>query len=235
MSDLEGLKERIELINARLQTAHQTRERESTALAEIWEQIRDRYLDQRSEIATMREHIEGLEETKIELTELIQVLLSAVETNLSQATDETVPKIRGMADTLLSGETEIVPPEHIGDKSVDTGSGNEAETDAAEDLIAAIEESLENEDVIAHDESQIPESVPETIEPISSKMDQSVSPGIRDLIGRIEDAVGPVTYAGDEDNDVYSNSDENLGQDLKEIEELRSELMGLRERMASNG
>lgn len=58
------------------------------------------------EIDSMRQQINEPEETKDELTKLIHVLLTAVETNLERASDETVPQIKAMADTSPDLETD---------------------------------------------------------------------------------------------------------------------------------
>lgn len=244
MPDLEGLKQRIELIDARLKTAHVARERESTALSDIWDQIRERYLDQMTEIDRMRQQINELEETKNELTNLIQVLLTAVETNLERASDETVPKIKEMADTLMSatpaeiGNLAYAPrPTGKGVDLKDTHCEDLSEKDLCEtdELISAIEESLNDED---SDDMAVMSGDAETdrvTNNLSEKQSVALSPGIRDLIGRIEEAVGPVSLEADEDETIPSAEIGGLSKDLQEIEELRSELMGLRGRIASNG
>jgi hypothetical protein len=195
MADIEGLKKRIELIDARLKTAHVARERESSALSDICDQIRERYLDQMTEIDSMRPQIDELEETKDELTKLIHVLLTTVETNLERASDKTVPQIKAMADTLLETKsTEIDPSAHknllaiksldLKDAHYDTAPENDfCETD---DLISAIEESLDDEDIngITDASSDVePDPNPHRR---SDEQSAALSPGIRDLIGRIE-------------------------------------------------
>ncbi|NKB19736.1 MAG: hypothetical protein GKS01_04240 [Alphaproteobacteria bacterium] len=236
MADLEGLKQRIELIDARLKTAHVARERESAALSDIWEQIRERYLDQMTEIDSMRQQIHELEETKDELTKLIHALLAAIETNLSHASDETVPQIKAMADALLetpSAAIETATTENFSPiesaELLDEPLSKTLENDLNEtdDLISAIEDTLDDEDLneIADASNNIERG----------EQTAALSPGIRDLIGRIEEAVGPVTLEGDESVSTPADKIDELGKDLQEIEELRGELMGLRERITSNG
>ena len=244
MPDIEGLKQRIELIDARLKTAHVARERESSALSDIWDQIRERYLDQMTEIDSMRQQINELEETKDELTKLIHVLLTAVETNLERASDETVPQIKAMADTLLetkSVETDRSAHENfsrieaVDHKVTQYGSVPDNDFSETDDLISAIEESLDNEDI--QDE---PDALPSVkydgaLRKRSDENTAALSPGIRDLIDRIEDAVGPVTLETDEGETAPSAKIDELSKDLQEIEELRGEFMGLRGRITSNG
>ena len=240
MPDIDGLKQRIELIDARLKTAHIARERESAALSDIWDQIRERFLDQQNEIENMRQQINELEETKDDLTSLIQTLLAAVEANLERASDETVPQIKEMADTLL--ENNSVEIQHRGNE---TPFPEEADnipnktqaslltnkTSETDDLISAIEESLEND--VLDIEPNLEEK--EISCNLTDDRTAALSPGIRDLIGRIEDAVGPVTLETEEDDSRSTEKLAELSDDLQEIEELRGELMGLRERIASNG
>ena len=244
MADIEGLKQRIELIDARLKTAHVARERESSALSDIWNQIRERYLDQMTEIGNMRQQINELEETKNELTKLIHVLLTAVETNLERASDETVPQIKAMADTLLETRSaEINPSAHenlstfgsadLKDAHYDNAPENDfSETD---DLISAIEESLDDEDRSEMTDAPSEFEADRIPHKRSEEQNVALSPGIRDLIGRIEEAVGPVTLEPDEDETAPSAKIDELSKDLQEIEELRGELMGLRGRITSNG
>ena len=54
----------------------------------------------------------------------------------------------------------------------------------------------------------------------------ALSPSIRDLIGRIGEAVGPVILETDEEETAPSAKIDELRKDLQEIEELRGELMG---------
>jgi len=67
MPNIEGLKQRIELIDARFKTAHVLRERESSALLDICDQIRERYLDQMTEFNGMWQKINWIKELHGEL------------------------------------------------------------------------------------------------------------------------------------------------------------------------
>jgi len=244
MPDIEGLKQRIELIDARLKTAHVARERESSALSDIWDQIRERYLDQMTEIDSMRQQISELEETKDELTKLIHVLLTAVETNLERASDETVPQIKEMADTLLetksveiasSAHKNFSPIEPVDQKVAQYDSVPENDFSETDDLISAIEDSLDDEDRSEMTDSSSDIETDGTLHKQTETSAVPLSPGIQDLIGRIEEAVGPVALETDENETAPSAKIDELSKDLQEIEELRGELMGLRGRIASNG
>ena len=191
----------------------------------------------------MRQQINELEETKNELTKLIHVLLTAVETNLERASDETVPQIKAMADTLL--DTKSAPSGPSAHQNVSTIESvdledahfdNAPENDFSEtdELISAIEESLDDEDI-----QDVPNALSGvedgTLRKRPDEQTAALSPGIRDLIDRIEEAVGPVTLEKDDDETGPSAKIDELSKDLQEIEELRGELMGLRGRIASNG
>ena len=60
---------------------------------------------------------------------------------------------------------------------------------------------------------------------------ESLSPGIRSLIQRVEGAVGDPDGISDEAGD--DDEDDDLARELKEIEMLRNELSGLRDRIAA--
>jgi len=67
---------------------------------------------------------------------------------------------------------------------------------------------------------------------------EPASPGIRNLISRIENAVGkdflePVLVSDDRDVDDV-DGDDDLSRDLREIEALRDELHGLRHKIAAH-
>ena len=102
MADLSSLKQRVELVDLRLKTAHGARERESAALMETWEQIRDRFVEQNAEIAQLRDRVGELEDARDDLLQMVHGLLSAVEGGLDRMSDESVPQIRTMAANLLA-------------------------------------------------------------------------------------------------------------------------------------
>ena len=65
----------------------------------------------------------------------------------------------------------------------------------------------------------------------------SLSPGIRSLIQRVEGSVGEsdgLSVEADDDNDCDGDGeDDDLARELEEIEMLRSELSGLRDRITA--
>ncbi len=101
MTDIDGLKQRIGLVDLRLQTAHSARERESASLIEMWEEMRNRYADQQDTVAELRQKISELENTRDELTALVSGLLEAVESGIERMADDSIPDIREMAGQLI--------------------------------------------------------------------------------------------------------------------------------------
>jgi hypothetical protein len=237
MGDLTGLKKRVELIDLRLKTAHSARERESAALVDIWEQIRVRLLDQNAEITRLRDRVSELEDNRDELLQMIHGLLSAVEGGLERMSDETVPQIKDMAGDLLkdSGET-LSASGFAGGKALtpineqDIPSSSRPPVDEKKihanfhsDLLNAVERSLD--------------TVPEEISKPDSdnrrrRIGEPASPGIRDLIARIEGAVGVDLMEKSSSSVDEDEEDDELTRDLREIEALRGELHGLRERIS---
>ena len=88
MAEMDGLKKRVELIDVRLKSAHSARERETAALMETWEQIRDRFQDQSSEIVKLRSQIADLQDSRNDLLKMVHSLLEAVESGLDGMADE---------------------------------------------------------------------------------------------------------------------------------------------------
>ena len=247
MADLSGLKRRVELIDLRLKTAHSARERESAALMEIWEQIRERFLDQNAEIARLHDRISGLEDARDELLQMVHGLLAAVESGLEQMSDETVPQIKVLANKLLN-EHDQVPVAHPAaddpmadapdnsfyvDASQGPSDGCMKEANFHDDLLSVIEQSLNETD------ENMPREDGEEADYTESSRRQTVgkpaSPGIRDLIARIESAVGPELVDKSQPSSDEEELDDELTRDLREIEALRGELHGLRERIAGAG
>jgi len=247
MADIEGLKQRIELIDLRLKTAHSARERESAALIEMWGQIRDRFHSQKAEIVALRDRVRLLEDTRDDLQGMVDNLLGAVEGGLERMADETVSKIRELASDLLN-ETEPSAPFPL-DTGDDTQTGHALDFVAAEpdssdpyeesdasgksdddDFLTALERSV--------NATTIPTGNAETDSDDALVLDTPVSPGIRDLIARIHDSIGErVDDAGDAGNAGSSDtaqSPDALGDDLLEIEQLRNELLGLRDRISDS-
>ncbi len=239
MAELDGLKKRVGQIDLRLKTAHSARERESAALMESWEQIRDRFQDQSAEIIKLRSQIADLEDARDDLLKMVHGLLEAVECGLDSMADETVPKIKKMAGQLLSNnknQFQAAPEDESGDEPgrdlVPAQAPSSAGRSFHDDLLSAIEQSIDStneEDFV----QQIPKSASPKLVAQTEKA-VPVSPGIRNLVARIENAVGgnflEPPFAKD---DEKPEGDDDLTRDLREIEALRDELQGLRHRISA--
>lgn len=253
MVDLEGLKKRIELVDVRLKTAHSARERESDALKQLWEQIHGRFDEQKGEIAELRKNVVVLEDVRDDLLGMVQTLLGTVENGLESITDETVPHIRQMAGDLLSGGEERIVAGPAFDNEPDRLNFVPSldENREQDELLAAIERSLNNAD----DFPAIPGSGPsdpttelQELAATTPNMDDDLaddtpgeistaelsikplSPGIRNLVERLEGFSLPAHTPDQTEADTIDGDD--LSRDLREIEVLRGELMGLRERVS---
>ena len=242
MAEMDGLKKRVELIDVRLKSAHSARERESAALMQTWEQIRDRFKDQRAEITRLRDQVAALEDSREDLLKMVHGLLAAVESGLDNMADETVPKIKVMAGQLLANnadEMEPIPLPSIPSDSisnpVDAGE-SPAEASFHAELLSEIERSIDGankDDYVG--EMPTPPAPKATAKKEVTDRSKPASAGIRNLVARIEKAVGedffekhPAVEASSRDDD-----DDDLSRDLREIEALRDELHGLRHRISA--
>lgn len=247
MAEMDGLKKRVELIDVRLKSAHGARERETAALMQTWEQIRDRFKEQREEITRLRDQVAELEDSRDDLLKMVHGLLAAVESGLDNMADETVPKIKVMAGQLLANNTDGIEPAPLPSTPSDSISNlveeeeEELPVEASfhEELLSEIERTMEGintDDYVDELPSQpAPKAAAETVEKEEKDRGKPASPGIRNLVARIEKAVGedffenhPAVDAGGKDND-----DDDLSRDLREIEALRDELHGLRHRISA--
>jgi len=244
MADLDGLRKRVEQIDLRLKTAHRAREKESVALMDMWEQIRERFVDQNAEITELRNRVAELEDTRDDLLQMVHGLLSAVEGGLERMSDETVPRIKEMANSLLEGEGKLPiislstryesPVEYESPPEIAEPEEEPVVTpNFHDDLLSAIEKSIDNvrSSSAPPREKRVAATVVRSQE---RRTEEPASPGIRDLVSRIENAVGPEFLDGFSQSDDDEPMEDDLSRDLREIEALRGELNGLRERI-SNG
>lgn len=240
MAEMDGLKKRVELIDLRLKSAHSARERETAALMETWAQIRDRFQEQSAEIIKLRSQIADLEDSRDDLLKMVHGLLEAVEGGLDSMADETVPKIKGMAGQLLTNNSDEVRSTIPSTTSAISGFESEApETPSVEptfqdELLTEIERTLDSANANKDDYvDEISASIaPEAV--VESDKSVPASPGIRNLVARIENAVGeefldPPSAA----DHIMVDDDDDLSRDLREIEALRDELHGLRHRISA--
>ena len=234
MTEMDGLRKRVELVDLRLKKAHSERESESAALVQTWEQIRDRFQDQSAEIIKLRNQITDLEDSREDLQKMVQSLLLAVEGGLDSMADETVPQIKSMAGQLLSNNGDVIGSSQPPSDSVSRPVNSSGEPNFHDDLLTAIERTIGDVDQEGFAEDSIQPTVPEVL--FQTDKSEPASPGIRNLISRIENAVGedflePALASDDENVD----GDDDLSRDLREIEVLRDELHGLRHRIAASG
>lgn len=260
MADLSSLKQRVELVDLRLKTAHGARERESAALMDSWEKIRDRFIEQNEEITQLRDRVAGLEDARDDLLQMVHGLLSAVEGGLDRMSDESVPQIRTMAANLLAENGDQTPRTDSSFNSVlaETLRSEESYTPvpapsepvqpAADQsvsgnlhgaLLESIEQSIDTVRETSDERDEDYDLVQQDMPAASDYIKEAASPGIRDLVARIETAVGPEilesqsTGDDDENDDSFYEEDDELSRDLQEIEALRGELHGLRQRISS--
>ncbi len=223
MAELENLRARVEKVNFDLKSAHSARERESEALMALWQQIRTRFTDQDQELARLRRRTAELEDAKDELSGMVRALLEAIEATTGEINDPTVPRISRMAEDLLAANSGI-PARR------DSGAAAMAER-PAEPMPAPA----------AATESPAGAPRGEVADVDTAIVGESLSPGIRKLISRVEGVFDDgaedrppepkenATISGD------ASSDDDLERDLMEIEKLRIELQGLRQRMNTSG
>ena len=259
MRDLGVLKERIEYAERHLTASHTARERESQALMTMWQQIRDRFELQEQEIARYRAQLAELTAANDELTALVDRLITSVEGGISESGNETVPAIARLADDLLRSEppravaaaprtapsasaprasapeTSPTPQEYVRELEdileLNTPAP-ESEPAPAISFGESLNAALAEEEATEEDEITIPSS-----QPIH---EDSASEGIRNLISRIENAVASPS-ASTELNGASSRvsdaaadeEDEDLARELQEIEALRNELNGLRNKISA--
>ena len=209
MRDLGTLRERIEQAQQRMRVVQTARERESEALSNMWSQIRTRFADQETELEGYRARVSTLEDTHEDLLKLVETLLGAIEGNLSRVQDETVPHIASAAEDLLrNGAT--------------TGS-ERASARSAPATIDAVPPVQQRSDAVRRPSPRAPVA---SADPDAEDSGPSPSPGIRDLIARVQRAVAT---EGPQQGPVNNE----LEKELQEIESLRSELQGLKRRISS--
>lgn len=216
MAELENLRTRVEKVNHDLKSAHTARTRESEALMAMWQQIRARFSDQDQELDRLRRSTVELEDAKDELSGMVRALLEAVEATTEEINDPAVPRISTMAEDLLAA-----------DKANSAGPKSPALAESpAEPTPAPATES--------------PPDAPrsEVADADTEIVGESLSPGIRSLISRVE-GVFNETREDEPKRDAAvsgdAGSNDDLERDLREIEKLRTELQGLRHRINTTG
>lgn len=254
MADLEVLKKRAENAERHLKAVQSSRESECEALSDLWTQIRNRFTQQDQEIAEYRARVSDLTDANAELTQLVDVMIRTIEKSVVRTKDETVPRITELARVLLAAEP-IAP---LGDGTAKSSNAETRSPNANKSQPQRSEINLKNqskdksierndlgEDATRGSKDGV-ESLVTRREPraVSDRANSvSASPGIRNLVARIEAAVarpGHGTPSNGADlpespEAADDGEDTALARELKEIESLRSELNGLRERISAGG
>ena len=255
MRDIATLKERVDHAERHLKATETARNRESEALMETWRKIRERFTHQENEIARYRGEVEALTEANEALGKMVDELIGIIDGNIERGRDETVPKIAALAGDLLASEPSPDDFAKFADSAAESEAveslGQAADDDDFE--IIELDDAVEPDDVLSLDieldrdefDLDIPDVLAEAgADDADDDRDanaESLSPGIRNLIQRVEGAVRdrPVRSGkaarGFEDfaDDADAIDDEELARELKEIETLRNELSGLRDRIAA--
>ncbi len=219
MAVLEDLRARVEKVNHDLKSAHSARERESEALMALWQHIRTRFTDQDQELARLRSRTVELEDAKDELSDMVRALLESIEATTEEINDPAVPRISKMAEDLLAANSD----NPAGPKSSAAATADRP----AEPMPAPAVASVSPSDAARHEVADADTAV----------VGESLSPGIRKLISRVEgvfDETREDDHGEPKQNAAISgdaDSDDDLERDMREIEKLRTELQGLRKRI----
>lgn len=199
MTDLQSLRTRIEEVNLNLKTAHAARESESEVLTVLWREIRTRFNDQDQELGHLRRRTAELEDAKDELMAMVRTLLETVESTLEGINDGTVPQIAEMASELLATETGETASPVAGTAAPAADTATLAESPA--DPMPAPEATMQSR--LGPHAAQEPDTG-------TPHIGESLSPGIRTLISRIE---GVSYEETDDDQPGQGESDEETDDD----------------------
>ncbi len=235
MRDIATLKERVDHAERYLKATETARNRESEALMETWRKIRERFTHQEGEIARYRAEVESLTDSNESLNRMVDDLIAIIDGNIERGRDETVPKITTLAGDLLASEPSPQDFAQFARDEPEADAVEETGTASAEDIIDLDQDEADpasldfpTSDATHEDDDGADGDVAE----------ESLSPGIRSLIQRVEGSVGEPdgsSVGTDEDDQIGDGveEDEDLARELKEIEMLRSELSGLRDRITA--
>lgn len=235
MPDLNVLRQRVEDAERRLATAQKSRENECQGLMDMWLQIRDRFEAQEQEIAAYRTRLSVLQDANAQLTELIGSMLRGIEGNVAQAEEDAVPAIAEMARTLLHADPRSREFQtNVRYKDLRSGTGETT-------LGAIVDSEILNLEPV----SEPP--------PVATVMETPAQ--ARDLPERMrrpnaENFAEEIVDTNEPSNTTYSelaaqfpdprefevpegHEDIELGRELEEIELLRRELSGLRQRITT--
>ena len=229
MRDIATLKERVDFAERHLKATETARNRESEALMDMWRKIRERFNHQEDEIARYRAEVETLTEGNGALSRMVDDLIAIIDGNIERGRDETVPKIATLAEDLLASEPSDEDLSRFADDAAEASPASHGpDTDPADpedDIDRDPDEAdldTRSSDATEDEDDRSDRDVPE----------ESLSPGIRSLIQRVEGAARkPAGISPDADDDAHG--DDDLARELEEIEQLRNELAGLRDRITA--
>ncbi len=229
MRDIATLKERVDFAERHLKATETARNRESEALMDTWRTVRERFNHQEAAIARYRDEVETLTESNEALSRMVDDLIAIIDGNIERGRDETVPKVTTLAEDLLASEPTAEDFSRFADHTLDA---------PAPDIdFAASRDDVERDPEPADRASLDAPSVPaardhdDGADPAASE--ESLSPGIRSLIQRVESSVGESGGASSAADDDGAADDDDLARELREIEMLRTELSGLRDRISA--
>ena len=231
----------------------------------MWRQIRDRFEAQEQEIARYRAQIAEMTNVNDELSSLVDRLIRSVEGGITDSGKETVPEIARLADELLQSQPASRPAPAPEFRRTPTPpraaepapSGNTPEleeileldtpadppfaarayapeasvkTSFEANLKAALAENIDDD----FDDEEFEEDDDLSIPGSTLIAEESSSEGIRDLVSRIENAVAtPVEKSVSQA--AADEEDDDLARELQDIEALRNELNGLRNKISAGG
>jgi hypothetical protein len=239
MRDIATLKERVEYAEHHLKATETARNRESEALMGTWRKIRERFTHQEGEIARYRAEVESLTDSNESLSRMVDDLIAIIDGNIERGRDETVPKITTLAGDLLASEPSPEDFSHFANNTPEATTGQDTDTVGSEDVLDLDQDEADpayldtpTSDAIYDDDDDDADR---------DAAEDSLSPGIRSLIQRMEGSVGErddLSIEADDDDygdgdDYGAGEDDGLARELEEIEMLRNELSGLRDRITA--
>ncbi len=227
MRDIATLKERVDFAERHLKATETARNRESEALMDTWRTVRERCNHQEAAIARYRAEVDTLTESNEALSRMVDDLIAIIDGNIERGRDETVPKVTTLAEDLLASEPTAEDFAQFADDAPDAPA-----PDRAPDIDpAACRDEFERDPEPADRESLDAPSARGAQQDDDganrAASEESLSPGIRSLIQRVESSVGESGGASS------AAEDDDLARELREIEMLRSELSGLRDRISA--
>ncbi len=229
MRDISTLKERVEYAGRHLKATETARNRESQALMDTWRKIRERFTHQEGEIARYRAEVESLTDSNESLSRMVDDLIAIIDGNIERGRDETVPKITTLAGDLLASEPSPEDFSSFADDTPVATTWQDIDNAGSENVVDLDQDEADPAylDTPAYDDDDDDAD--------RDAAEDSLSPGIRSLIQRVEGSVGESDDLSIEadDDDFGVGEDDDLARELAEIEMLRNELSGLRDRITA--